>query len=471
MDAVAFRELKAENERLRQQLAERDRLIEQLRESVRDLQQRLEATERAAKRQAAPFARGEPKRKPKKPGRKKGDQHGKHGHREPPEPTQVDETLEAALPVACPDCGGAIVETHCDTQFQTEIPRQPIVRQFNIHCGHCAHCGKKVRGRHPLQTSDATGAAQSQLGPDAQAAVVDLNKRAGLSHGKIVETFRKLFGIHLSRGASAQMVLRGGQRLGPVYEQIRAAIKASPHLTPDETGWRIGGHPAWLHGWVGDAGVTCFVIDPHRGAHVLAEVVGWDWSGMMTHDGCSSYDTFWEAGHQQCVDHALRRARALADKQTGAAKRFPNQVIALFQGALDVRDQFRDGQIDQPALAQAHERYINELLDLTERPRTNALNETFARHLYHHGEQWFQFLEDTSIPATNHRAEQALKMPIVNRKVWGGNRTDAGAEAQEVTCSVLQTCKNKAIDAFAFVSDAFRGVLGNLFTPATDAGR
>ncbi len=62
-------------------------------------------------------------------------------------------------------------------------------------------------------------------------------------------------------------------------------------------------------------------------------------------------------------------------------------------------------------------------------------------HLYHHGEQWLQFLEDPDIPATNHRAEQALKTPIVNRKVWGGNRTDTGVHAQVVTLSVLETCK------------------------------
>jgi hypothetical protein len=28
---------------------------------------------------------------------------------------------------------------------------------------------------------------------------------------------------------------------------------------------------------------------------------------------------------------------------------------------------------------------------------------------------------------------------------------------------VLQTCKNKAIDAFAYLSNAFCGVLGNLY--------
>jgi hypothetical protein len=52
---------------------------------------------------------------------------------------------------------------------------------------------------------------------------------------------------------------------------------------------------------------------------------------------------------------------------------------------------------------------------------------------------------------------------IVNRKVWGGNRTQNGAETQAMTSSVLQTCKYKAIDAFAFVSNAFCGVFGNLF--------
>ena len=73
------------------------------------------------------------------------------------------------------------------------------------------------------------------------------------------------------------------------------------------------------------------------------------------------------------------------------------------------------------------------------------------------------FLLDPTIPATNHRAEQALKTPIVNRKVWGGNRTHAGGHAQAVICSVLETCKNKAIDAFAFLSNAFRGADNPLF--------
>lgn len=464
MDAPSYQQLLLENQQLREQLAQRERRIDQLEQTVRDLQKRLEEAERSAKRQAAPFSKGEPKKKPKKPGRKKGEQHGPHAHREPPPPEHVDETHDAPLPEQCPDCGGKIIEDHLDQQYQTEIPRRPIIRQFDIHCGRCEQCGKHVRGRHPLQTSDATGAAQSQLGPDAQAAVVYLNKRAGMSYGKIADTFQTCYGLTLTPGAAAQIVRRAGRILQPVYEQIKEHIQNSEHLTPDETGWRIGGHPVWLHDWVGDDGATLYAIDPQRSADVLEKVIGIDWSGSMTHDGFSSYDRFEDAVHQQCVDHALRRARGLLEKHQGAATIFPRQVIDLFTKALRLRDRFNEAHADEDRRGHAYEDYTQRLRDLTERPRSNELNKRFAKHLHKHAAEWFIFLLDPTIPATNHRAEQALKTPIVNRKVWGGNRTDAGGQAQSVTSSVLQTCRNKGLDVFAFLSNAFRGVLGKLFS-------
>ena len=77
---------------------------------------------------------------------------------------------------------------------------------------------------------------------------------------------------------------------------------------------------------------------------------------------------------------------------------------------------------------------------------------------------------DPSIPATNHRGVQALKVPIVNRKVWGGNRTEAAAKAQAVTSSVLATCQKKALDVFQFLGNAFRGTVGKLFAQPASVG-
>ena len=215
MSVPSSDELLAENARLHGRVEQLERALAALQRTCDDLRQQLEAATRAGKRQAAPFAKGPPTAHPQTPGRRPGDQHGRHGHRPPPPPERIDETHEAPLPDACPDCGGALDETHVAHQYQTDIPRRPVIRQFNSHCGRCCGCGPTCQGRHPLQTSDALGAAASQIGPDAQAAVVLLNKDAGLSHGKIARLCAALFGLTLTRGACAQIVWRAGQRLRP----------------------------------------------------------------------------------------------------------------------------------------------------------------------------------------------------------------------------------------------------------------
>src|SRR5271170_37626 len=103
MDVSSYERLLREVEQLREENARQQ-------QTIRDLQKRIDELERSAKRQAAPFSKGEPKKRPKEPGRKKGEQHGLHAHREPPPAQRVDEALDASLPEQCPDCGGAVVE-------------------------------------------------------------------------------------------------------------------------------------------------------------------------------------------------------------------------------------------------------------------------------------------------------------------------------------------------------------------------
>src|SRR5205823_8875209 len=133
----------------------------------------------------------------------------------------------------------SVRESGVATQYQTEIPRRPLIRQFHVHVGSCSTCDRRVQGRHPLQTSTALGAAASQIGPDAQAAVVLLNKTFGLSHIKIAAVFHAFFGITLTRGASVQIALRAAQRLGPAHQEVRLESKSAPCPTPDRTGWGV----------------------------------------------------------------------------------------------------------------------------------------------------------------------------------------------------------------------------------------
>ena len=311
--------------------------LAELEARVAELTRKLDEATRAGKRQAAPFRKGPPKPDPKTPGRKSGDAHGTHGHRPPP-PGSVAERHQATLPEACPHCRGRLIETGTADQFQTDIPRQPLIRQFTVHIGHCHDCGKRTQGRHPLQTSDALGAAASQVGPDAQAAVALLHTQAGLSHGKVAAVCDAMFGITLTRGASAQINGRVGTRLEPEDQQIVASIRTSRQLAVDETGWRVGGRSAWLHVWVGDR-ATAYAIDSRRRADALERVIGRDWSGILSHDGFASYDRFGQAIHQSCLAHVLRRARDLLADATRGAVAFPRQLIALFTQAIHRRNQ------------------------------------------------------------------------------------------------------------------------------------
>jgi len=440
---------------LQQRVAELERRVEELTRA-------LDEARRAGKRQAAPFRKGPPKPAPKRPGRKAGDAHGAHGHRPPPAPDHIDEVYEAPLPATCPHCRGGLAETAVAQQFQAEVPRRPIRRQFNVHIGRCRQCGRRVQGRHPLQTSDALGAAASQLGPDAQAAVVSLNKQAGLSHGKVADALGALCGIDLTRGASAQVVLRAADRLRPAHAEVVAATAAAERLSVDETGWRVGGRPAWLHVWVSEQ-ATCCRVDRRRSADALEGVIGIDWGGVLVHDGFASYGRFRGALHQQCVPHLLRRARELLETATRGAVRFPRQVIELFTGAVHLRNEHLAGRVSPAAWEAARDDYELRLLPLLGRRRAGA-NQTLSDHIHRHFEEWFLFLTDASVPVSNWAAEQAIRPAVVNRKVWGGNRTECGARAQGILSSVLQTCKQQGKVALDFVSQALRA-FGNRFLP------
>lgn len=431
------------------------RRIGELEAEKQHLLQLLEAERRAGKRQAAPFAKGFRKNKPKKPGRKGGADYGNKGHRPPPPADKIDETHEAPLPESCPECGGPVEETDIQQQYQVEIPRKPIHRQFNVHIGWCDGCQRRLQGRHPLQTSDALGAAASQLGPDAQAAVVELNKNAGLAHGKVSGVFRNLFGIELTRGGVAHVVLRAGRRCQPIYRAICRAVRRSAWVVPDETGWRVGGLLAWLHGFVTPK-TTAYIIDPTRGHDPAERLLGLDYDGMMIHDGWSPYDRFLKARHQQCNQHILRRCAEILQTATRAAVRFPRRVAALLRQGLALRDRHAAGEVSAHGLAVARGRLQRALENAVYPVKSNAINERLAQHLWEHIDEFFTFLDVPGLDATNWRAELAMRFGVILRKVWGGNRTWAGAEAQSVLMSLWRTCWQRGVTAIDFLSDCLR---------------
>jgi transposase len=87
----------------------------------------------------------------------------------------------------------------------------------------------------------------------------------------------------------------------------------------------------------------------------------------------------------------------------------------------------------------------------------------FANHLLNHFEQWFAFVFEP----TNWPAEHAIRPAVVNRKVWGGNRTPAGAKAQGVLMSEIETARRGARSVVDHIAGTLRAV-GNSLLPRPD---
>lgn len=359
------------------------------------------------------------------------------------------------VPTTCPRCGGSVHETHVAAQYQEDLPPvTPIVRRFDVHVGQCHACHRRVQGRHPLQTSDALGAAAVQLGPHAIALAVSLNKQFAVSFDKVATVYRTRFALHVTPSALVRALHRAAARGQPTYAALCESVRASPVVVPDETGWKVRGLLHWL--WVfATATTTVYRIRRGRGFRDAASVLGADFAGGLGRDGWAPYRQFTEAFHQTCLGHLLRRSRTLQHDHPRA--RFPAKVTRILQHALDVRDRRVAGTISAHGVDVARGHLFQQMLDLLDDPGTIPDVQRFARHLEVELPALFSFLVDPDLDATNWRAEQALRPAVITRKVCGGgNRSRRGADTQQILASILRTAHQRGLDSADVITTLLR---------------
>src|SRR6266403_1380269 len=306
--------LRVENASLHQELEVKTKRIA-------ELQAALEAAQRAANRQAAPFRLESQKRAvaPKRPGRKRGHP-GAFRHK----PEQIDEHIEVQL-CSCPHCGGSqLKDQHTIEQLIEDIPPvRPLVTRLTTYQATCIQCGQSLRSTHPLQMSLATGAAGVQLGPRALALAADLNKAKGLSMRKTCAVLHDCFGLQLSPGGLSQALDRLAAKVKPQYDAIAATLRQAPVVHSDETSWWVAGPGWWL--WVFTTQLlTFYVVAQSRKRELLNDILGKDFGGVLVSDCLAIYDDA-TAFQQKCYAHhhkAIRKAKDLHPHQ-GDAKWWP----------------------------------------------------------------------------------------------------------------------------------------------------
>lgn len=447
----ANQRLREENARLQQELARAERDCERLQRERDRLRDALEAAQRVAKRQAAPFSKGTPKATPRRPGRRAGRDYGPRRWRPPP--AHVDEVVDVPPPPACPHCGAGVVATgESRVQYQADLPPvRPHVTAFRCQVGRCQGCRRSVAGRDARQTSTATGAAASQVGPTAVAWAAWLHTGLGVPLAKVATILRTGFGLTITPGGLAQALHRVAARAAPTYGALVRAVQRSPVVAPDETGWKVGGRLWWLWVFVTRT-VTVYAIQPGRGYAQATAILGPDYAGILVRDGWAPYRKLPRATHQTCVAHLLRRCHLLLETAQRGAARFPHAVRRLLLRALALRARRDAGALHGHGLRVAGGR----LAAATDRllaghQITYPPNRRLLRHLQTERAALFTFLAQPAVAATNWQAEQAIRPAVVTRKVCGGNRTAHGAATQQIVASVLRTATQQQRDPLALL--------------------
>jgi transposase len=444
------RRLKRENQRLHERIdrleAELRRLngrVARLKKDNRRLRSELDETRRQAHRQASPFRRRHLKKRRNKPGRPKG--HPAES-RPTPTPEQIDRQVHVPCRV-CPDCSSELLELDQIVQFQTDLPPiVPIVTQFTIETGYCPCCRRRVQGRHPEQTSNATGAAGNTIGPVALTMAAELKHRLGVPYRKICDFFENYCNFDICPATLVRAEQRLAELAQPTYDLLVDALRRCDVVHADETGWRISAMSAWL--WVfTNKDITIYTIRSGpgaRGHEIPAEILGPDFDGYLIVDGFKAYDVLGYA-KGQCNAHLLRRAKELNDTVESKEQPLMQTLIALLQDAMGLaerREELTPAGYERRVQA-IEQRFETWQLKLIRKHELSPELERLLKHIMNHFDEWLLFLREPQVPATNNQAERMLRPAVITRKVGGCNKTLLGALVHSILASLMVTCQQQ----------------------------
>ena len=398
---------------------------------------------------AAPFRLEPGKRKetPKAPGRKAG-----HRGEFRSAPEVIDQTIEVSLE-RCPICGEPIAQSVPIEQTIIELPSvRPETIRLITYRGRCQHCDRVVHSGHPLQVSEACGAAGIQLGPRALASAALLRHGVGLTLRSCCAVLDRLFALRVSAAGLSRGLDRLARRMEGSYEELTKQLRTSAVIHTDETSWWLQNESSSL--WVFTTPEqTLYRVVEHRDRATFHQTIAPDYPGVLVSDCLSVYDDA-TVLQQKCYAHHLKAISAAQAARAGPSE-WLEQIEMLLRNAIALgkqRGELEPDQWQQRLRALRLAAYVV----LEETPRACLQEEAVRARLWKQRDHLFVFLDHTGVDPTNNLAERQLRPAVIRRKLSCGNKTQRGAHTFEVLASLAATCRQRGQDFLQMATDAAR---------------
>lgn len=375
----------------------------------------------------------------RRPGRKAG-----HVAALRPLPAKIDQVVEVPLAAdargraLCPRCRGVLTQLESHARIVEDLtPCNVQVTKFKTRSGYCVNCDRQVESRAAQQPPAAPGIPHGQVGINALALGLMLRVRHRLPFRQITQVFDRMAGLRLCPGALVKQVKRIARWLGGEYRKLILRARASAQLHVDETGWRIDGRDAWA--WVFTQPLlTLYVCNRPRGGQVVRDILGEEFDGTVVCDFYRAYDKL-KCPKQRCLTHLLREIRDTSAK-AGPAFADDPWVVKLkrwCQDGIALKKKWK--VLPDPKYEMRASRIEDRLDALMKTQPSHADARRLRKRIERYRPELTRFLWDENLEPTNNPAERALRPLVVARKISGGSRSAAHAEAWAKLSSILAT--------------------------------
>lgn len=425
----------------------RDELIEtilQQQKEIEELRRKLGSKERADDQRKLLKLMRESQRieNPKTPGRKMG-----HVGVTRTKPERIDRTVELEL-THCPDCHHPVGESQEVVEHIQEdiVPAHVEVTCFKKHRYWCSSCSKLVT-TPPAPDEIPNG----YVGPNALVQTVLLKYHHGLPFNKISELFQSLAGLRITESALAQSLQRMSEWLQVESDTILAAIRASPVIHMDETGWNVSGIRHWLWAAVNKR-LAYYRIARSRAAKVPKEILPETYGGILVTDFYSAYNKL-SGRKQRCLVHLEREMhRCFLRDQSAEYLKYHKILKGIIQDARALKVSRKRFSLKRylKQVSLIRRRLLRWACREHENKNLKRLSQRFMRHAL----EMLTFLEEPETPADNNLAERMIRPHVIIRNRSFQNRSDAGAKAHEIMMSLLHTLRLREESPLNFLRQA-----------------
>jgi transposase len=321
-------------------------------------------------------------------------------------------------------------------------PIKPVVVEAERYGCRCPQC-------HQFQTADYPAGLEPErvFGARLEAIITWLHQLQHLSYPRLQKVLDLLFGVMISLGALANLVQRTAQRLEPAHQTIRDDIRASQVVQSDETGARVNGNNHWQWVFVTDQ-ATYHLISASRGSGTIETVMGDAVPLVWVSDLFSAQGKAKSTYRQVCLAHQHRDLQYAIDAERSAWAYGVQQLFLRAQRLAKQRQQL-PRHLYQRAVAQLEA----EADTLWHCPLSTPEALRLQRRYRKHRAALFVFLHYPQVPPDNNASERALRNSVIHRKVSGGFRSEAGAQAHAIVVSVADTARKRNQDVLAILQD------------------